>query len=463
MSRTSDFFYKFQGVPLSVGAELGVSLGGPQACMPHQLADGVQRDILTGQPRAKGMSQGVDNDFEPGIGDAVVQAKNVYGLRKGMGQGIGPDLKPFCRSEDEIGWSDWDNGLQYVDNRIVHERGALSHFPIDMDEAVLKVDILTAHTEHFSHPHSRVHGNERNAVYAAGEYFEDIEQPLQFNRCKKSLPLVVRGKQFDFRGRAGMKAPFDHAPYDVEDIKEDKVDRRRRERVSSRQDFACFCLADGFFGQQSHLEGFKAERGDVFQEHVFKDGLDVNGIVMAKRLMVFQQREALFSENFPRTAIGQRIGFGWRGKLVGMAAHTDTFRPDFTCQDSGIAFAFPAYFFPDQLWPDLVCDFKTDVSFPEIAFRLACASVDASVLCLITQGHLCLPFANQNSEMLTQVLTRRAYATMLHAILYIATIYGCIVQQAVAKSNQSSMMDASMSTCINHFCNFLLMTFLFYL
>lgn len=111
MSRASDFFYKFQGIPLSVGTELGVSLGGPQACMPHQLADGVQRDILTGQPRAKGMSQGVDNDFEPGIGDTVVQAKNVYGLRKGMGQGIGPDLKSFCRSEDEIGWSDWDNGL----------------------------------------------------------------------------------------------------------------------------------------------------------------------------------------------------------------------------------------------------------------------------------------------------------------------------------------------------------------
>lgn len=66
MSRASDFFYKFQGIPLSVGTELGVSLGGPQACMPHQLADGVQRDILTGQPRAKGMSQGVNNDFEPG-------------------------------------------------------------------------------------------------------------------------------------------------------------------------------------------------------------------------------------------------------------------------------------------------------------------------------------------------------------------------------------------------------------
>lgn len=45
-----------------------------------------------------------------------------------MGQGIGSDLKSFCRSEDEIGWSDWDNGLQYVDNRIVHERGALSHW-----------------------------------------------------------------------------------------------------------------------------------------------------------------------------------------------------------------------------------------------------------------------------------------------------------------------------------------------
>ena len=145
MSRASDFFYKFQGIPLSVGTELGASLGGPQACMPHQLADGVQRDILTGQPRAKGMSQGVNNDFEPGIGDTVVQAKNVYGLRNGMGQGIGSDLKSFCRSEDEIGWSDWDNGLQYVDNRIVHERGALSHFPIDMDEAVLKVGILTAH------------------------------------------------------------------------------------------------------------------------------------------------------------------------------------------------------------------------------------------------------------------------------------------------------------------------------
>lgn len=43
--------------------------------MPHQLADGVQRDILTGQQRAKGMSQGVDNDFEPGIGDTIVQAK----------------------------------------------------------------------------------------------------------------------------------------------------------------------------------------------------------------------------------------------------------------------------------------------------------------------------------------------------------------------------------------------------
>ena len=52
---------------------------------------------------------------------------------------------------------------------------------------------------------------------------------------------------------------------------------------------------------------------------------------------------------------------------------------------------------------------------------------------------------------------------ILNAILYIATMHGCIVQQAVAKSNQSSMMDASMSTCINHFCNFLLMTFLFYL
>ena len=83
-----------------------------------------------------------------------------------------------------------------------------------------------------------MHENECNAVYAAGEYFEDSEQPLQFNRCKKSLPLVVRWKQFDFRGRAGMKAPFDHAPYDVEDIEKDKVDRRRGERVSPKYSIA---------------------------------------------------------------------------------------------------------------------------------------------------------------------------------------------------------------------------------
>ena len=145
MNRLGCFFNELQGIPFGVVGEFGVPLRRAQVCMSHQLADGVQRDILTGQPRAKGMSQGVNNDFEPGIGDTVVQAKNVYGLRNGMGQGIGSDLKSFCRSEDEIGWSDWDNGLQYVDNRIVHERGALSHFPIDMDEAVLKVGILTAH------------------------------------------------------------------------------------------------------------------------------------------------------------------------------------------------------------------------------------------------------------------------------------------------------------------------------
>lgn len=106
MSRVSDFFYKFQGIPLSVGTELGVSLGEPQAYMPHQLADGVQRNILTGRPQAGDMSQGVDSDFEPGIDGTIVQAKNVYGFRKDMGQGIKLNLKSSRRNEGEIDRSD---------------------------------------------------------------------------------------------------------------------------------------------------------------------------------------------------------------------------------------------------------------------------------------------------------------------------------------------------------------------
>ena len=69
-----------------------------------------------------------------------------------------------------------------------------------------------------------------------------------------------------------MKAPFDHAPYDVEDIEKDKVDRRRGERVSPREDFACFCLADGLFGQQATLKDSRLNEVMSFRSTFSKTG-----------------------------------------------------------------------------------------------------------------------------------------------------------------------------------------------
>ena len=54
-----------------------------------------------------------------------------------------------------------------------------------------------------------------------------------------------------------MKAPFDHAPYDVEDIEKDKVDRRRGERVSPKYSIAP--------GKKSKKAGFRSrtDRGST--------------------------------------------------------------------------------------------------------------------------------------------------------------------------------------------------------
>ena len=60
------------------------------------------------------------------------------------------------------------------------------HFPIDMDEAVLKVGILTAHNGSTSPTRIPVCMKMSAMRYTRQESISrDIEQPLNFNRCKK--------------------------------------------------------------------------------------------------------------------------------------------------------------------------------------------------------------------------------------------------------------------------------------
>ena len=53
---------------------------------------------------------------------------------------------------------------------------ALAHLAVNVDEAVRKVQILSAELEDFPQTHTRVCGEQGNPVYAAGQVFEQIEQ-----------------------------------------------------------------------------------------------------------------------------------------------------------------------------------------------------------------------------------------------------------------------------------------------
>ena len=70
---------------------------------------------------------------------------------------------------------------------------------------------------------------------------------------------------------------------------------------------------------------------------------------------------------------------------------------------------------------------------------------DASVLCLLSMGHLCLPFANLEAEMLTSWLTTSAYCGKTQESANAVFSDGCIVQQNRAKDNRTSMIVCNIS------------------
>lgn len=468
MNRASRLFNEFQRIPFGVVGEFGVPLRRAQAGMPHQLANGVQRDIFARQPRAERVPQGVNDDFESGIGDSVVQAKDVDGLGEGMGQGVGADLTPFRRCEDEVGWKRWINGLQYPDDRVIHEGGAFPLLPLDMDEAILEIEVLTPYAEYLAHAHTRVHGNECDAVQTARKDFKHTEKTVKFGRREEALPLIIRWKEFDLGEWALVKAPFDHAAYDVEDVQQDEVDRRGGKGAACGQYCAFFRLADGFCGHQVHFEGFEREGRNVFQQGVLKNGTDVDGVMVEECRPVLEERYALLREDFPCLPIGEINRFGLDGvEHLRMPPLPKTLGPDFAGQHGGVSLATPPHLFVYQLAVELVRNVKADVGLSVEPFRFACTSVHTGVLCLVTVGHWGIPsgllLAYLNVEKITIRLTKSA--TDSNTQQYILSIYPrcCTIPLHEATYCSFPVKDASISTCINHFCNFLLMTFLCYL
>ena len=273
---------------------------------------------------------------------------------------------------------------------------------------------------------------------------QQIEQPVEFLRREEALPFVFGGEELQLGDGAGVEAPVDHPFHHVHNIDQNQVDRAGSKGLPQGDRPAVPSPVDGPGYHEVSLEGLKLKRGDFTQQHVSERGADVRVVMVDARGTVFQGGETFFLENFPCLPIGQILSPGF-GKKLGMAFLTDTLTPDFACQYGCIAFTSPAHLFPYQLPIKLVGDVETDVRLTVIALCATCAVIDAGVLCLFSMGHLCLPFANLEAEMLTSWLTTSAYCGKTQESANAVFFDGCIVQQNRAKDNRTSMIVCNMS------------------
>ena len=445
MNRLGCFFNELQGIPFGVVGEFGVPLRRAQVCMSHQLADGVKGDILAGQPRTERMAKRVDHHFEAGIGNAVVQAKDVYGLGKGLAQRSGVRRSTLVCRKKEVSISGWDNAPQQIGNRFVHERLAPARFPVDVDQMVLKVQVLPAHTQNFTDTHTCVQRNDRNTIHAAGKDFEYPEQAIRFDRRKKALSRIINRDLAYFGNLPRIHTPFDHASEYVEHVHQDGFDGRRCKSTPQSKAFPPVGAVNGCGFHQRRPEGFKFKARDFVQRRIGKKGLDMHGVVVFKYPLTaaLQEWEAFFAENFPRLTVCEDRSSSCVRKQLWMSKLTNALSTEFTGKYSGIALALPADFFPDQLAIGLVGKLEKGIRLSLIASRCACADVYAGVFGLLTDGHLCLPFANPRSEMLTEQLTRRAYRNKAYTNWNAVIARGCILQKELEKGNQSYVCKKS--------------------
>ena len=155
----SCLFNEFEGFPFGVGAEFRVPLRRTGVFMAHKRAYGVQRDVFACQPRAERVAQRVENDFVSSVGDAVIQAKDRYGLGEGIAQSA-LGYRFALVGKDELGRLLRGDAFQHGFDRVVHVGDALAHLAVNVDEAVRKVQILSAELEDFPQTHTRVCGEQ---------------------------------------------------------------------------------------------------------------------------------------------------------------------------------------------------------------------------------------------------------------------------------------------------------------
>ena len=228
--------------------------------------------------------------------------------------------------------------------------------------------------------------------YAAGKDFEHAQKAIKLDGREEPLSFIVRGEELYFRGWTAVEPSFDHAPYDIEHIKQDEIDCRWGEGAACVQ--YLFRLANGFFSQQIHFEGLKCKRGNVLQKSAFEDRTYMDGVVVQKGCPVLEEREALLGKNFPCLSIGQFGLFGLLSSLkyFGMAPLAKALGSDLAGEYCCISFTTPANFFVSQLAFKLVRNIKADVRLSVEPFCFACTSIHTGVLCLITIGHWGIPF-----------------------------------------------------------------------
>ena len=70
---------------------------------------------------------------------------------------------------------------------------------------------------------------------------------------------------------------------------------------------------------------------------------------------------------------------------------------------------------------------------------------DASVLCLLSMGHLCLPFSNLGADILTRWLTTSASFAITHKTAHTVFSDGCIFQHNRSNDNRTSMTSCHIS------------------
>ena len=343
----SCLFNEFEGFPFGVGAEFRVPLRRTGVFMAHKRAYGVQRDVFACQPRAERVAQRVENDFVSSVGDAVIQAKDRYGLGEGIAQSA-LGYRFALVGKDKLGRLLRGDAFQHGFDRVVHVGDALAHLAVNVDEAVRKVQILSAELEDFPQTHTRVCGEQGNPVYAAGQVLEQIEQPVEFLRREEALPFVLGRKELEPRDRAGVESPVDHPFHHVHNIDQNQVDRGGSKGLPQGDCPAVPRPVDRLGYHEVSLEGLKLKGGDFTQQHVSERRADVRVVMIDARGTVFQGGETFFLENFPCLLISQILSPGF-GKEFGMAFLTDAFAPDFACQYGCIAFATPAHLFPYQL------------------------------------------------------------------------------------------------------------------